>query len=85
MNFFELCSRGVSGFFPRYGEKFVAFAEKRLLDALRVFGEVEAEAALDAEKVVVNARQVTVVGAKNFVVSNAEGGFAAVRTVSTDR
>src|SRR5438128_11547726 len=72
-------------FFPGNGEKFVALAYHRLLDAIRVFREIETETALDAQEVAVDAAHVAVVGADNFVIANAERGLAAVRTVRANR
>src|SRR5215472_4035657 len=43
--------------------------------------EIETEAALYAKKILVDAAQVAVIGAKNFMVADAERGLAAVRAV----
>src|SRR5476649_1840140 len=50
-----------------------------------MLGEVEAEAALHAEEIFIDTGKIAVVGAHDFVISNAQGGFAAVRTVRADR
>src|SRR5262245_10178258 len=46
-----------------------------------MLGEIEAEAALHAEKISVDAAEVAIVGANDFVIAYAEGGLAAVRAV----
>src|SRR5437868_7163036 len=69
------------GFFPGNGKKLVALANHRLLDAIRMFREIETETALDAQEVAVDATHVAVVGTDNFVIANAERSLTAVRTV----
>ena len=46
--------------------------------------EIVAEAALYAEKIVVDATHVAVVSAQNFVIAHAKRGLAAIRTVRAD-
>ena len=67
--------------FPAGGFEFAIAANERLADALGMLCEIEAEAALGAEKIAVDAGKVAIVGAQNFVVANAESGLAAVRAV----
>src|SRR5262249_45820373 len=81
----ELRCNGLCGFFPGGGIELVAFAHHRLLDSLGMMGEVEAEAAFDAEEVLVDAGEVTIVGAQDLVIAHAEGSLAAVRTMRADR
>src|SRR5262249_3271350 len=83
-NRFKFSGCGLRGFFPGDGQKLIAFANEGLLDALGMLGEVEPEASLDAKEISVDAAHVAVVGANNFVIANAERGFAAVRTVRAD-
>ena len=54
------------------------------MTGFRVRGEIETEAALDAEKIFVDAGEIAIVGAQDFVIANAKSCFAAVRTVSAD-
>src|SRR6516225_12388277 len=60
---FELCGRGLRGFFPGDREKLVCFPQQRLLETLRVPGEIETETALHTEEFLVDAGQVAVVSA----------------------
>src|SRR6267378_1414154 len=46
-----------------------------------MLGEIEAEASFDAQEVAVDAAHIAIVGAQNFMISNAERSLAAVRTV----
>ena len=71
VNLFQLGRCRLSGFLPRNGEEFVALAHHGLLDALGVTGEVEAKTAFHAKEVAVDAAQVAVVGAQDFVIANA--------------
>src|SRR5260221_2773 len=81
VNRFQFCSGGLCGFFPGDWEELIALADHWLLDAIGVLGEIEAEAALDAEKIAVDAAHVAIVGAQNLMIADAESGLAAVRTV----
>src|SRR5262249_39481712 len=78
---FEFCSGSLRSFFPRDGKQLIALANERLLDALGMLREVEAEAAFDAEEVAVDTAHVAIIGSNNFVIADAERGFAAVRTM----
>jgi hypothetical protein len=81
VKFSQFSGSGLRGFFPGDGVELVAFAEQRLLDAILMRGEIEAEAALYAEEVLIDAGKVAVVGANDFVIADAECGLAAVRAV----
>src|SRR5215831_7565191 len=85
MQFLQFSRSGLRSFFPGNRQQFVALADERLLDALRVLREIEAEAALYAQKFLVNAREVAIVGAQDFVVAHAQRGLAAVRTMGANR
>src|SRR5208337_1139642 len=82
---FELLGSGLRGLFPRNGIELFSLAQKRLLDALRMLGEIKAEAPFHAEKVPVDAGKVAIVGAEDFVVTDAEGGLAAIGAMRADR
>src|SRR5882762_7563187 len=81
VNFFELGGRGLRGFLPGDGKELVALAQERLPDALFVLREIETEAALDAQNIVVDAGEVAIVGAHDFVIAHAQGDLAAVGAV----
>src|SRR5260370_22915743 len=49
-----------------------------------MLGEIETEAAFDAQEVAVDAAHIAVVGAQNLVIAHAERGLAAIRTVRTN-
>ena len=83
-NLLEARGSGVGGFFPGNREEFRAATNHGLLDALGMLGEIETEAAFDAEKIFVDAGEVAVVRAHNFVVANTESSFAAVRAVGAN-
>ena len=70
--------------FPAGGFELAVAAHQRLVDAFGMSREIEAEAALDAEKIAVEAGDVAIIGAQNFVVAHAERGLAAVRAVRAD-
>ena len=55
----------------------------RMRSGLR--GEIEAEAAFAAEKFAVDAGLIAIIGAKDFVVADAEGGLAAIRAMGAGR
>src|SRR5690242_8417343 len=59
----------------------VAPAHHGLADAVFVRGEIEPEASLYAEKILVDAGEVAIVGAHDFVIAHAEGDLAAVGAV----
>src|SRR6266852_1843355 len=84
VNFFQPGGSGLRGFFPGDGIELAVFAEQRLLDAFWMTGEIKAEAALHAEKILIDAGEVAVIGAQNFVVADDESCFAAVGAVGAD-
>src|SRR5262249_21318082 len=73
-NGFELRSGGLRCFFPGNRQELIALAYQRLLDTLRMFREIETEAAFHAKKIAIDAGEVAIVGAKYFVVADAQGG-----------
>src|SRR5579863_9062677 len=75
----------LDGVFPACWLERAAFSHKRLANALRVRGEVVAEAALGAQKFAVDSGVVAIVGAKNLVVANRERSLAAVRAMGACR
>ena len=54
------------------------------LHALGMPGEIETEAALDAQEILVDSRKVAIIGAQNFVVANTERRLASIRTMRAD-
>src|SRR3984893_1811656 len=81
VNFLQLGGGGLRGFFPRNGIKLVALSDHWLADALFMLREIETEAALDAEKITVDAGKVAVVRAHDLVITHAERDLATVRAV----
>src|SRR5215510_11367417 len=85
MNFFQLRGSSLCGFFPRNREELIALAHHRLFDAFGMPGEIEAKTPLHAKKVAVDAAQIAVVSAQDFMIAHAERGFAAVGAVRASR
>src|SRR5215467_11146094 len=67
---FQLGCGGLCGFFPGDREQLVTFANERLANALGMIGKIEAKAALYAEKIFVDAAEIAIVGAKDFVIAD---------------
>ena len=88
-NFFELAGGEADRVLPGGGfELACAVADERLREAIGALDEVEAEAALGAEEVAVDAALVAVVGADDLGavvgLAHAERDFAAVGAVGAD-
>src|SRR5437763_1383898 len=73
-----LCVKGRFGFdFTQHKERI----HQRLANAFFVLREIEAEAAFDAQKIFVDAGEVAIVRAHDFVIAHAERDFAAIGAV----
>ncbi len=88
-NFFELRGRDAEGMFPGGRLELASrIADQRLGEALGILDEVEAEAALGAEEIAVDAALVAIVGAHDlgaFVgLAHAERDLAAVGAMGAD-
>ena len=85
VNRLQLCRCRLRRLFPRNGIKFVAFANHRLPNALRVRREIKTKAALHAQKIFVNSTQVAVIRTQNLVIAHAQRRLAAVRAMRANR
>src|SRR5215471_9237368 len=78
MDFLQPGGCGLRCFLPGNRKQLVALAHHRLLDALRMPGEIEAETPFHAEEVAVDSAEVAVVGANDLMIAHAQCGLAAV-------
>src|SRR5579864_929216 len=85
MHLFQAADDFLDGVFPACRLERAAFANKRLANALGVRCKVVGIAALDAKKFFVDSGMVAIVGAKDLVVANREGGLAAIRAMRARR
>src|ERR1019366_8122017 len=69
------------GVFPARRLELAVPTHQRELQARRMFGEIKTEAALHAQEILVEAGEVSIIGAENFIVADTQRGLAAVRTV----
>ena len=80
----SVCATSASALPSETGSSLPLRANQRRLQALGMVREIESVAALDAEKLAVDAGVVAIVAANDLVVAHAQRGLAAVRAVRAD-
>src|ERR1700675_1885050 len=87
-NFAETPADQLERFFPRRRRQLAIVANERRRETFFVVGKIEAVAALDAEKVIVDAALVAIVAANDLhpsiAAAHAQRGLAAVAAVRAD-
>src|SRR5258708_17298434 len=88
-NFAEAAGDMADGFIPRYGREFALSADERLRQSVRMVGEVESVATLDAQEIPVDAALVAIVAAHDLhagiATANSQGCLASVPAVGAHR